>query len=63
MQHIKNIEYVLNSYVIIVNYHFLRDDKRDLPLIQGMGQIRWYGEWTSNKVHIDKNLISIIDIV
>ena len=62
MQPIKNIEYVLNSHVIIVNSRFLRDDKRDLPLIQGMGQIR-YGEWTSNKVHIDKNLISVIDIV
>ena len=40
MQPIKNIEYVLNSYVIIVIYLFMRDDKRDLPLIQGMGQIR-----------------------
>lgn len=62
MQPIKIIEYVSYNYVNIVNYHFLRDDKRDLPLIQGMGQIR-YGEWTSNKVHIDKNLISVIDIV
>ena len=62
MQPIKNIEYVLNSYVIIVNSRFLRNDKWNISLIQGMGQIR-YGEWTSNKVHIDKNLISVIDIV
>lgn len=40
MQPIKNIEYVLNSHVIIVYSHFLCDDKRDLPLIQGMGQIK-----------------------
>lgn len=33
------ISYVFNNHVIIVNYHFLRDDKRDLPLIQRMGQI------------------------